>query len=163
MLFWADLNIDNVRKSVTVARPPAQFNTGKNKRAVLHLCNFQVPFWEDHSQRTACHLIFIWSCSTIFSPWVFIWRVRVRCFLIGGSRTDVSLGTGKQEIYEWQVPHLFIAQGSNKHPAPCPNSSLRSACRGGIGWLIACDHTPTAVSHRKCPQSVYFYNRSASH
>lgn len=40
------LNIDNVRKTVTVVRPPAQFNMGKNKRAVSHLCNFQVLFFE---------------------------------------------------------------------------------------------------------------------
>lgn len=38
------LNIDNVWKTVTVVRPPAQFNTGKNKSAVLHICSFGVTF-----------------------------------------------------------------------------------------------------------------------
>lgn len=50
------LNIDNVRKTVTVVRWRAQFNTGKNKSAVLHLCNFRVTSENDHSHRRACHL-----------------------------------------------------------------------------------------------------------
>lgn len=112
-------------------------------------------------------LLVQWSFSATgdHDPWYeyFFFRVKVRCLLIGGKCTEVSLGTGKQEIYEWQVPNLFLAQGSDKNPVPCPNSSLWRACQGGIGWLMACDHTPTAASHHQCPKSVYFYNRSASH
>lgn len=71
--------------------------------------------------------------------------------MIGEKWTEVSLGTSKQKIYEWQVANLFLAQGSDKHPVPCLNSSQWRACQGGIGWLMACDHTLTTVSHRQCP------------
>lgn len=61
------LNIDNVRKTVTVVKPPAQFNTGKNKSAVLHLCNLG-HFWNDHSSKSACYL-WSFSASGYNDPW----------------------------------------------------------------------------------------------
>lgn len=85
--------------------------------------------------------------------------------------SKVSLGAGEQEIYEWHVPNLFLAQGSDKHPVPCPNSSLGESGRvgwggyarvlptGETGWLMACchTHTPSAASCRPSPSPTCLF------
>lgn len=144
------LNIDNVQTTVTLVRPPAQFNAGINKSAVLHLCNCLGHFFETVTLtekfphfwfgEPAVHIMIL-GMIALLGPLLFSNWAKVRCLPIGGKCGEVSPGAGKQEIYEWHVPNLFLAQGSDKHPAPCPNSSLGGSLPRGGGqgdsWPVA--------------------------